>query len=59
MLFRSVAASNSFVTPLEPSCMLVYGPGRYTFLDCVRVGAGLTAVTFVVSLLIIPRIWPF
>ncbi|GGK97858.1 SLC13 family permease [Deinococcus radiotolerans] len=55
----TVAASNSFVTPLEPSCMLVYGPGRYTFLDFVRVGAGLTAVTFVVSLLIIPRIWPF
>lgn len=39
--------------------MLVYGPGRYTFLDFVRVGAGLTLLTFVVSLLIIPRIWPF
>ena len=55
----TVAASNSFITPLEPSCMLVYGPGRYTFLDFVRVGAGLTLLTFVVSLLIIPRIWPF
>ena len=55
----TVAASNSFITPLEPSCMLVYGPGRYTFLDFVRVGVGLTLVTFVVAMLIIPRIWPF
>ncbi|MBZ9714022.1 SLC13 family permease [Deinococcus multiflagellatus] len=55
----TVAASNSFITPLEPSCMLVYGPGRYTFADFVRVGAGLTAVTFAVALLIIPRVWPF
>ncbi|CAM3562881.1 SLC13 family permease [Deinococcus saxicola] len=55
----TIAASNSFITPLEPSCMLVYGPGRYTFLDFVRVGSGLTLVTFAVSLLVIPRVWPF
>ncbi|MEF2278073.1 SLC13 family permease [Deinococcus sp. YIM 134068] len=55
----TVAASNSFITPLEPSCMLVYGPGRYRFLDFVRVGLGLTVVTFVVAMLVIPRVWPF
>lgn len=55
----TVAASNSFITPLEPSCMLVYGPGRYSFMDFVRVGAGLTVVTFSVAMLVIPRIWPF
>ncbi|WP_272977054.1 SLC13 family permease [Deinococcus geothermalis] len=55
----TVAASNSFITPLEPSCMLVYGPGRYRFLDFVRVGTGLTLVTFAVALLVIPRVWPF
>lgn len=55
----TVAASNSFITPLEPSCMLVYGPGRYTFMDFVRVGSGLTVVTFLVAMLVIPRIWPF
>lgn len=55
----TIAASNSFITPLEPSCMLVYGPGRYTFLDFVKVGTGLTVVTFIVSMLIIPVIWPF
>ncbi|MEW6420728.1 MAG: SLC13 family permease, partial [Deinococcota bacterium] len=55
----TIAASNSFITPLEPSCMLVYGPGRYRFLDFVRVGTGLTLVTFAVALLVIPRVWPF
>ena len=55
----TLAASNSFITPLEPSCMLVYGPGRYTFIDFVKVGSGLTLVTFLVSMLIIPRVWPF
>ncbi|WP_135227856.1 SLC13 family permease [Deinococcus fonticola] len=55
----TMAASNSFITPLEPSCMLVYGPGRYSFLDFVKVGTGLTVVTFLVSMLIIPVIWPF
>ncbi|GMA13753.1 SLC13 family permease [Deinococcus metallilatus] len=55
----TIAASNSFITPLEPSCMLVYGPGRYRFMDFVRVGTGLTVVTFAVALLIIPQVWHF
>ncbi|WP_278912358.1 SLC13 family permease [Deinococcus wulumuqiensis] len=55
----TVAASNSFITPLEPSCMLVYGPGHYTFMDFVRVGAGLTLLAFAVSMLVIPVVWPF
>lgn len=55
----TVAASNSFITPLEPSCMLVYGPGHYRFSDFVRVGAGLTLITMLVALLIIPLVWPF
>ncbi|MGX9686902.1 SLC13 family permease [Deinococcus wulumuqiensis] len=55
----TVAASNSFITPLEPSCMLVYGPGHYTFMDFVRVGAGLTLLAFAVSMLVIPLVWPF
>ncbi|WP_339095895.1 SLC13 family permease [Deinococcus sp. VB343] len=55
----TVAASNSFITPLEPSCMLVYGPGHYTFMDFVRVGSGLTVLVFIASMLIIPVVWPF
>ncbi|MFC4455961.1 SLC13 family permease [Deinococcus sonorensis] len=55
----TVAASNSFITPLEPSCMLVFGPGRYRFFDFVRVGSGLTLVTLAASVMIIPLVWPF
>ncbi len=55
----TVAASNSFITPLEPSCLLVYGPGRYRFGDFVRVGTGLTLITMLSALLIIPLVWPF
>jgi di/tricarboxylate transporter len=52
------AASCSFLTPLEPSCVLVYGPGRYRFFDFARVGLPLTALVFVASMLLIPIFWP-
>jgi di/tricarboxylate transporter len=52
------AASCSFLTPLEPSCVLVYGPGRYKFLDFARVGLPLTVIVFVFSMLLIPVFWP-
>lgn len=54
-----LAASFSFVTPLEPSCVLVYGPGRYRFLDFVRMGAPLTAALLVLLLILVPVFWPF
>ncbi|HMJ05457.1 MAG TPA: SLC13 family permease [Chthoniobacterales bacterium] len=53
-----LAASISFVTPFEPSCILVYGPGKYRFLDYVKVGAGLTAVLAVTVLLTLQFFWP-
>lgn len=53
-----LAASISFITPFEPSCVLVYGPGKYRFADFVRVGGWLTAVLAVVVLLLIPVFWP-
>jgi di/tricarboxylate transporter len=52
------AASCSFLTPLEPSCVLVYGPGRYRFFDFARVGLPLTVIVFLFSMLLIPMIWP-
>ena len=53
------AASCSFLTPLEPSCVLVYGPGRYKFFDFARVGLPLTVIVFIFSMLLIPVFWPF
>lgn len=53
------AASFSFITPLEPACVLVYTPGRYKFMDFVKVGAILTIVVFVVSIILVPIFWKF
>ncbi len=53
------AASFSFITPLEPACVLVYTPGRYRFMDFVKVGTILTVIVFVVSILLVPIFWPF
>ncbi len=39
-----LAASISFIAPLEPSCILVYGPGKYRFKDFVKTGLGLTVI---------------
>jgi di/tricarboxylate transporter len=54
----AVAASCSYLTPLEPSCVLVYGPGRYRFMDFFKVGALLTVLIFIISMLLVPIVWP-
>lgn len=54
----AVAASCSYLTPLEPACLMVYGPGRYRFTDFLRVGAPLTVVLFLLSLWLVPMFWP-
>ena len=53
------AASFSFITPLEPACVLVYTPGHYRFMDFVKVGTILTVIVFVVSIYLVPVFWPF
>jgi di/tricarboxylate transporter len=52
------AASCSFLTPLEPACVLIYSPGRYRFLDFVRVGSILTIAVFAIVMLLVPVFWP-
>jgi di/tricarboxylate transporter len=54
----AVAASCSYLTPLEPACLMVYGPGRYRFFDFVRVGALLTAIIYVIAIVLVPWVWP-
>ncbi len=54
----ALAASCSYLTPLEPACLMVYGPGRYKFSDFVRIGGPLVLVIFVITLLLVPRYWP-
>jgi di/tricarboxylate transporter len=53
------AASCSFLTPLEPACVLVYTPGQYRFLDFMKVGSILTIAVFAIVIWLVPRFWPF
>ena len=56
----AVAASCAFATPVgTPPNTLVLGPGGYKFMDYVKAGTGLVLVAFVVSLIVIPMVWPF
>ena len=52
------AASCSFLTPLEPACVLVYTPGQYRFLDFVKVGSILTIAVFAIVIWSVPIFWP-
>lgn len=53
----AIGASTSFITPLEPACLMIYGLGRYRFFDFVKVGSLLTVFIYVVAILLVPWIW--
>ncbi|MDY5045249.1 SLC13 family permease, partial [Phascolarctobacterium sp.] len=56
----AVAASCAFASPVgTPPNTLVLGPGQYKFMDYVKAGTGLIIVCFVISLVVIPMVWPF
>ncbi len=54
----AVAASCSYLTPLEPACLMVYGPGRYRFVDFLKLGSFLTVLIYGLAILLVPRVWP-
>jgi len=54
----AIGAATSYITPLEPACMMVYGPGNYRFMDFVKVGSLLTVIVFAIALLMVPVLWP-
>lgn len=54
----AVAASCSYLTPLEPSCLMVYGPGKYQFSDFFRVGMPLTVLIYAIAIVLVPLVWP-
>lgn len=54
----TLSASLSFVTPLEPASLLVYGPGKYRFIDFIRVGLPLTLIAVAILVYTVPILWP-
>lgn len=55
-----IAASASFSTPIGyQTNLIVQGIGNYRFSDFVRVGLPLNIIALLLSVLLVPSIWPF
>lgn len=55
-----IASSCAFASPVgTPPNTLVLGPGGYKFMDYLKAGTGLVAVCLIVSIIVIPIVWPF
>jgi di/tricarboxylate transporter len=59
MMAVAIAASASFTSPIShPANVLVMGPGGYRFVDYFKLGVPLTLVVGLVTLFLLPWIWP-
>lgn len=55
----AIAASTAFATPVaSPTNTLVLGPGGYRFIDFLKVGLPLIALSMLITLLVVPVIFP-
>ncbi len=56
----AIGASTTFLTPIgHQANVLVYGIGNYRFVDFPKVGFLLNVLIFIVSMILIPIVWPF
>lgn len=54
-----LGASSGFLTPVShPVNVFVMGPGGYKAGDYVRVGLCLTAIVFILAMILVPLFWP-
>ena len=54
-----IGAATSFLSPVgHKANVLVFGPGGYKFTDYARVGALLTVILLIVSMIFLPVFWP-
>jgi len=55
----AIAASTAFATPVaSPTNTLVLGPGGYRFIDFLKVGLPLIVLSMLITLLVVPVIFP-
>lgn len=60
MMGVAVAASSAFLTPIaSPVNTIILGPGGYRFSDFVRVGAPLWLLMLILSMILLPILFPW
>jgi di/tricarboxylate transporter len=60
MMIVAISASTAFLSPIGTTTnLLVSAPGAYSFEDFIKVGFPLAVIFLLVSLALVPRIWPF
>jgi di/tricarboxylate transporter len=57
-MMTALTAGCSLLTPLEPACLLVYGPGHYRFVDYLKVGIVPAVLIYIIAILMVPLLWP-
>ena len=56
----AIAASAAFATPVStPVVTLVVEPGHYRFMDFVKVGLPMVLITWIVTMLLRPLVFPY
>ena len=60
MIVVAISASTAFLTPVGTTTnAMVMSAGGYKFMDYLKVGAPLLLLFLIVTLLLVPIIWPF
>jgi len=60
MMTVAISASTAFLTPIGTTTnLMVMTPGGYSFNDYIKVGLPLMILFLIVSLILVPIIWPF
>ena len=59
LMMVAIAGSTAFMTPIgHQSNVLIYNTGAFRFIDFIKVGGPLTLVVLIVSLIVVPIVWP-
>ena len=59
LMIVAVSASTAFITPIGTTTnLMVMTPGDYRFTDYVKAGTPLLLIFLLVSLALVPLIWP-
>lgn len=60
MMTVAISASASFLSPVgHAATLLVMGPGGYRFSDYFKVGLPLALLVWIITVLLMPLIWPY